>query len=173
MRDMTEEDAEYLFLLNSNEEVQKFCEKRVATHINEARAYISNILQQYQTNGIGRWLVFTKETNEFLGWAGLKIEKNVNNHESFVDLGYRILPQFWNKGYMTEAAAALVRYGFEERNYDVICGYVTVGHESSAKVLMKAGLKYVETFRYDEEEEDDWYELSREDYYRNIKKSKE
>ena len=46
-------------------------------------------------------------------------------------------------------------------------------NDPSKHVLMKAGLKYVETFRYDEEEEDDWYELSREDYYRNIKKSKE
>ena len=53
---------------------------------------IENIRQQYRTNGIGRMAVILKETGEFTGWAGLKLERNVNGHEQFYDIGYRFIP---------------------------------------------------------------------------------
>lgn len=53
------------------------------------------VRQQYVDNGIGRWAVVEKESGLFIGWAGLKIETNVNDHASFYDLGYRFLPEFW------------------------------------------------------------------------------
>uniref|UniRef100_A0A6B2LL66 N-acetyltransferase domain-containing protein n=1 Tax=Arcella intermedia TaxID=1963864 RepID=A0A6B2LL66_9EUKA len=153
-----------MFELHSNLEVQRYCEAP-ATHPDQVRAYIASLREQYRANGIGRWLVSLKSTGEALGWAGLKVERNVNGRASFVDLGYRILPAYWNKGYMTEAARALVQYGFERVGCERICGYVVKGHEASAKVLQKAGLRFVEDFWYTDEEQDEWYEITKEQYF--------
>jgi RimJ/RimL family protein N-acetyltransferase len=56
---------------------------------------IAMVRKQYVENGIGRWAVIEKDSGLFIGWAGLKIESNVNGHESFYDLGYRFIPEFW------------------------------------------------------------------------------
>lgn len=163
LREMTVDDESLMFQLNSDVEVQRELRSDCVT-TEETREIIKRILIQYEVNGIGRWLVFLKDTNEFLGWAGLKIETcEVYGRTAFVDLGYRILPQYWNKGYMTEAAKALVKYGFETMNYDTICAYIFTENIASAKVLQRAGLKYIGSFQY-ENESNDWYQISKEEY---------
>ena len=48
---------------------------------------IELIRKQYSSGDcIGRLAVIKKDTNEFLGWAGLKNESDVNNHVHFIDL---------------------------------------------------------------------------------------
>lgn len=56
---------------------------------------IARVRQQYIDTGVGRWAVVEKESGLFIGWAGLKVEANVNGHASFYDLGYRFIPEFW------------------------------------------------------------------------------
>ena len=68
-----------------------------------------------------------KSNGCFIGWAGIKIEHNVNGHESFVDLGYRFLPEHWDNGYATEASSALLTFGFDILKLDKICAYAETG----------------------------------------------
>jgi ribosomal-protein-alanine N-acetyltransferase len=169
-------DASFHFLLDSNPQVQQYCERKVITHIDSSHEYIRRVRAQYEQNGIGRLIVFLKETVKhpscgedihlFIGWAGLKIESDVNGHKSFVDLGFRILPEYWNKGYMTEAGKALVRYGFEVMKYEKIAAYLYSEHVASAKVLEKCGLKAIEEFidHDDNDSKSTWFEMSREEY---------
>jgi RimJ/RimL family protein N-acetyltransferase len=163
-------DASFHFLLDSNSQVQEYCERKVITHIDSSHEYIRRVRAQYVQNGIGRWIVFLKESDEdihpFIGWAGLKIESDVNGHERFVDLGFRILPDYWNKGYMTEAGKALVRYGFEVMKYEKIAAYLYSEHIASAKVLEKCGLRAIEEFidHDDNDAKNTWFEMSRDEY---------
>jgi hypothetical protein len=50
--------------------------------------YILLVQEQYKTNKIGRFVVILKETNELIGWAGLKYNTEiVNNKVDFYDIG--------------------------------------------------------------------------------------
>eukprot|EP01040_Poterioochromonas_malhamensis_P001047 gene1049-1111_t len=167
LRELILDDVHYMFELDSNEQVQQYCEKCPLTSPDQSREIIERIRKQYEENGIGRWIVFVKETNEFIGWAGLKMESDVNGHERFVDLGFRILPQYWNRGYMTEAAKALVQYGFNTMKYDKICAWILSDNPGSIRVVEKAGLKRISNFVY-EDEENEWYEITREEYLSSI-----
>lgn len=157
-RELEPTDDAGMFELDSNPEVHTYLGKNPVKTIEESRAAISSIMEQYRTNGIGRWAVLLKETGEFIGWAGLKLERNVNGHESHYDLGYRFIQKHWGKGYASEAAAAFVDYGFNVMKLEKINATADPSNAASRKVLERAGLKFIETFDHEGEEEV-WYEM--------------
>lgn len=96
------------------------------------------ILPQYKL-GIGRWAVHLKETDEFIGWCGLK--KLTNEY----DLGYRYLPKFWGKGYGTEAAQAALAFGIKNHIQPIV-GRAAKDSVASVKILQHIGLTLVEEY---------------------------
>lgn len=157
-RPLITEDDTHLFKLDSNHEVHTYLGKNPVTDIQQVRDVIENIQWQYAEFGIGRMAVILKETGEFIGWAGLKRERNLTQYGIYYDLGYRFMPQYWGKGYATEAAKAFVEYGFNIMNLEKINAYADAGNGNSRSVLEKTGLKLIETFD-DNGTESVWYEM--------------
>ena len=86
-----------------------------------------------------------------------------NGHTNYYDLGYRMMPRYWGKGFATESAIPCVEYGFNELKLETIYGMADMNNIASRKVLEKSGLHFVNTF------DDDgfavgWYELSKQDW---------
>jgi len=158
LRELLPTDDAGMFELDSNPEVHIYLGNNPVKSIEESREAIANIRQQYLENGIGRWAVILKETGEFIGWSGLKLEKNVNGHETFYDLGYRFIQKHWGKGYAFETAKAFVDFGFNEMNLRVINAYADFDNLGSRKVLEKVGMQFVNSFEYEGTEEV-WYEI--------------
>lgn len=105
LRDLRVTDIHGLFELDSNPIVHQYLGNNPIKEKSEATAYIENTRQQYSERGIGRWALVHKETNAFMGWSGLRFYTNqevFNGQTNFYDVGYRLLPQFWGKGYVTE-----------------------------------------------------------------------
>jgi RimJ/RimL family protein N-acetyltransferase len=159
---MVPSDAEGIFELDSNPEVHRYLGNDPVTSREQCHAAIAHIMGQYERNGIGRWAVILKETEEFIGWAGLKLESNVNGHEQFYDLGYRFIQKHWGKGYASEAAQAWVDYGFNVMKLEKINAFIDADNVASRKVIEKVGLKFIETFDYEGTEET-WYEMKNPD----------
>ncbi|MBF6609099.1 MAG: GNAT family N-acetyltransferase [Flavobacterium sp.] len=157
-REILPSDDYELFELDSDPEVHLYLGNKPVKNIQETRKIIANIRQQYLENGIGRWAAILKETGEFIGWAGLKVEKNVNGHYRFYDLGYRLKPQFWNRGFATESAKAFIDFGFSEMKLEKICAYTSALNAASAAVLRKCGMQHINTFVYDGADEL-WFEI--------------
>lgn len=158
LRELLSSDDEGVFELDSNKDVHKYLGNKPIKNIEEARNVIDFIRHQYIENGIGRWAVIEKETNNFIGWAGLKlIRDKINNHSNFYDLGYRLIPKYWGKGIATESAKALLDYGFEKLQLNIIYSMADTSNKASRNVLEKTGFKFVETFFLDGVEHD-WLE---------------
>ena len=153
LREMIPSDDEGMFELDSNPEVHRFLGNKPVKYIEESRGYIENIRKQYVENGTGRWAVILKETNEFIGWSGIKLVKeSVNNHQDFYEIGYRFIQKHWGKGYATEAGLAFVNYAFNEMKIENLYAYADAGNEGSRNVLEKLGMHYVNSFEFDGEE---------------------
>ena len=117
LRPIKASDAKDLFELDSNPKVHKYLGNNPVKHIDECKTYITSIQQQYKDYGMGRIAVVKKDTQEFIGWAGIKYEQNLRKEFNYYDLGYRLKEQFWGKGYATEAALASLDYGFKNLNF--------------------------------------------------------
>lgn len=159
LRELLPTDDIGMFELDSNPEVHRYLGSRPVTDIAQSREAIANIRQQYIINGIGRWAVILKETNEFLGWCGLKLEKNTNEHEQFYDLGYRFIQKHWGKGYGYESAQAFVDFGFNEMKLDTICATFEHGNTGSQRIMEKCGLHFVNDFTDEDGLRCSWYEM--------------
>lgn len=97
-------------------------------------------LNQWSTNGFGLWMFYLKETNEWIGRGGLR-RINLNGSEE-VEIGYALMPQFWNRGFATEITQACIEIAFEVLRLKNIVCFTLPTNKSSQRVMQKAGLTY-------------------------------
>ncbi|MBB2149034.1 GNAT family N-acetyltransferase [Pedobacter gandavensis] len=164
LREITLEDAPLMFKMDSDPEVHKYLGSNPLKKISESEEIIRFIRQQYEENGIGRWAVIDKESNQFVGWGGIKfITTPINDRNQFYEVGYRFLKEHWGKGYATESAKASLKYAFEKMNLETVYAMAHGENAGSRHVLQKSGLKITGHFD-DEGIKCDWFEISREDW---------
>ena len=147
LRPLELSDAEAFFEMDSNPLVHKYLWNNPVTNIEEIHTIIAMIKQQYLDNSIGRFAMILKETNQFIGWAGLKYNtKLVNNKNHFYDIGYRLNENFWGKGYASQASFAWLDYGFNTMNIQKMTAAAHTDNTASNRILQKIGLKMTEDY---------------------------
>lgn len=141
LREFIPSDAEYIFRLHNDVDVMKYIssKKDKGFTMQECESFIEKCMLGYQKHpGIGIWATITKETNEFIGWTTLKhLDKTVD-----MEIGYRYFKSFWGLGYATEAARALVDYGFDVLNLNKITAIAMIENRASIRVIKKLGMVY-------------------------------
>jgi [ribosomal protein S5]-alanine N-acetyltransferase len=86
-----------------------------------------------------QWAI-TLPGDELAGAVGLTLHQD----PSMGDLGYWIGVVYWNQGYATEAARAVIAFGFSELHLPRIEAMCFSDNLASARVLEKAGLVFEE-----------------------------
>lgn len=164
LRKFVEEDYQRLFLLDSDPEVMKYIGMPALTEMEESKAVLHHILNQYKNLGIGRLAVIEKESGLLIGWSGLKMHtEEINGHQNFYDLGYRFLRETWGKGYAKESAKASLEFGFNDLNAEVIYAHAHSENVASNTILTQLGFENKGEFT----EPDGicfWYELKKENF---------
>ena len=159
LREIIHTDLDNLFEMDSDPEVHRYLGNKPVTTKEEIEKVIEFIRQQYKENGIGRWAMIEKASNNFIGWTGLKfVTETVNNRTNYYDLGYRLNRKFWGKGFATEGAIASLDYGFKELRLKKIIATANIENIASNKIISNLGFELLETFKY-EGESTNWYEL--------------
>ncbi|MBL7718688.1 MAG: GNAT family N-acetyltransferase [Flavipsychrobacter sp.] len=165
LREIVPGDSKALFAMDSDPEVHTYLGNNPITELQQAEKAIAHIRQQYLDNGIGRWAVIERASGELIGWAGLKLVKEVRGgHADYYDVGYRFAKPYWGQGYATESALASVAYGFNVMKLDVLNATADTGNLASIKVLQKAGLKIKHEFKDEDGIPHYWFELSRDEW---------
>lgn len=140
LRQITSNDFDDLYRMNSDPDVMKFVgDGSVRTReqmVHEMEALMSHYLRK---PGLGVWAVELKDTSQFVGAAGLVFHDDSEE----VEVGYRFMKEHWGKGYATEAASALVKYGFEKLGLKKIVSFAHVDNRGSTRVMEKIGMQYV------------------------------
>ena len=161
LRELEYTDENDLFEMDYDPEVKLYIENNTLKSIDEISKVIEIIKGQYKENGMARWAVVDKLTNEFIGWSGLKyFNKPLNNHNHFYELGFRFKKKHWGKGFATDSSTAILDYGFANLNVDKIFAITNPENVNSKKVLSKLGFNFQETFDY-EGDPTDWFELKK------------
>jgi RimJ/RimL family protein N-acetyltransferase len=104
--------------------------------------WLDDHIRQFEKIGFGMGSVFLKETNEFVGRAGLFHCPDVINNIREIEMGYGILKKYRNKGYATELACGLITWGFKHLNINKIVALSRFDNLQSRRVLEKAGMEY-------------------------------
>jgi len=98
----------------------------------------ARILDYYAAHpGLGIWMTIERDTGER---AGFHLLNNIQG-ESIIQVGFALLEPFWDRGYGTEMAAEVLRYGFADLELPVIAGMASRQNVASQRVLAKIGLE--------------------------------
>ena len=148
LRPLELSDAVGMFEMDANPIVHKYLWNTPTQNIEETITLIENVKNQYIFNNIGRFATILKETNELIGWTGIKFVTDhiENGNTNFYDYGYRLNEKFWNKGYATEATKAWLDYGFNQMKIDKMNAYTHSENGASNHVLQKVGFHFMEDY---------------------------
>lgn len=116
-----------------------------------AEQWISKHQADFDENRI---VHFAIDDGQLAGAMGL-----VMKDEGIAEIGYWVGVPFWGRGYATEAAEAVVRYGFEERGLRRIFAWHFGRNPSSGRVLQKIGMQYEGTLRQHLKKWDEYVDL--------------
>lgn len=139
LRNWQERDRDLFHLINSDDRVMEFFTMR------RSRAEADELMDLLQagiaTNGFGFAAIEIAGTGETAGFAGLHRTRNVPGvAEGTVEIGWRMAPAFWGKGFVSEAARRWRDFGFDDLGLDrIICFAVADNHRSTA-VMRRIGM---------------------------------
>ena len=91
-------------------------------------------------HGWGFWAVEEKASGQFIGFTGLHHTKECLPFPPTVEIGWRLAPAFWRKGYATEAAKEALHVGFEILNLNEIVSFAVVSNVKSRAVMERLGM---------------------------------
>lgn len=81
----------------------------------EVTAWLDKQLKNYADYGYGLWAIIDRETEAFIGQAGLTLQYagSEDQSEREIEVGYLLCREFWHMGYATEVARACKNYAFK------------------------------------------------------------
>jgi hypothetical protein len=100
-----------------------------------------NFIKACESCNLVHGIVFTillKDTREIIGVISLEIEPE---HERGM-FGYWIGKDYWGNGYCTEAARAVLDFGFKKLNLHRIFAQYMKENEASGKIMKNIGMQY-------------------------------
>ena len=101
--------------------------------IEDSVEYLKSAIEENET-----WAITVKSDGTVIGGIGLHITRI----ETVRELGYVLHPDFWGKGIMTEAAKAVIEFGFTDLHLDGIIVFRNVNNVRSGRVIQKCGFRY-------------------------------
>jgi len=147
LRRFTMADVDNLTDLDADPDVMRFVNGGVPTPRDEIETdFLPAFLGYYQRFAeYGFWAAIERSTGDFLGWFHFRPQPGSPPDEA--ELGYRLRKSAWGKGYATEGSRALIRKGFTEFSVQRVTAEAAAENTASRRVMEKAGLTLVRTFR--------------------------
>jgi [ribosomal protein S5]-alanine N-acetyltransferase len=112
LRNFSENDANAIYEIFSNESVAEFYDSEAFTHIDQAKSFVNSRIRLNEEGGIRafRWAICMKsEPNIVIGSCGFH---SANKSFSSFEIGYELNQSYWRKNIAFEAVDAMLNYCF-------------------------------------------------------------
>ena len=139
LRNWEERDRDLFHRINSDERVMEFFPFRRDRA--QADAKMDELRAVIERDGYGFAAAEIAATGECIGFVGI----TGTDHLPFlpsgaVEIGWRLAPEFWGKGYVTEASEAWLAYGFETLGLGEIVSFAVDNNRRSTAVMERLGM---------------------------------
>lgn len=115
----------------------------------ESHAMARRIRDLIAVRGWGLWAVEERAGAPFIGFVGLHVPSSELPCSPCVEIGWRLAPAYWGKGYATEAAQAALGVGFGVLELDEIVSFTATSNLRSQAVMERLGMRRMaDTFEH-------------------------
>jgi RimJ/RimL family protein N-acetyltransferase len=151
--------------LNADPRVMEFFPSTLKR--SESKALMARLQNQFAEKGYTYFSTEVKKTGKWIGFIGLSYQDYPADFTPAVDIGWRLIPEAWGKGYASEGARRCLDYAFETRSLDRIVSVCPRSNTNSERVMKRIGMQRQSVFihpkliGYPHLEDCLWYEISR------------
>jgi [ribosomal protein S5]-alanine N-acetyltransferase len=134
LRQLLTTDDSAIFVHRSDDLVNKYLEGFRHSSIEETRAFIDRVQNEVKNDKTILWVITEKGNDRFIGTVCLW---NISREEDKAETGYTLVPAFQRKGYMNEALAKVIDFGFNTMKLRTIEAYTHKDNKGSIQLLIK------------------------------------
>ncbi len=106
----------------------------------ESDASVDRIEMAFDTEGFGVWAVEVLGVAPFVGYVGLARAEFEAPFTPAVEIGWRLARAYWGQGYASEAASAVLAFGFDRLGLDGIVSFTSHPNLPSQQVMRRIGM---------------------------------
>lgn len=140
VRNWIEADRDLFHEINSDPEVMAYFPFRRSRA--QADELFDRIRGTINETGLGFFALALRQNNQAIGFCGLAhTDLEPLLPKGSVEIGWRLARPFWGKGYVTEAASALLAYGFDQRGLEEIVSFAVGENSRSTAVMKRIGMR--------------------------------
>lgn len=139
IKEVSIDDAKIVHTIHSIPEVDKYNTLGLPNNIDETKELIRPAIED-QSNNVRKqfaWIASLKKSNEIIGLCGMFLTAD---KFKMGEIYYKLIPDFWGKGYATEIAKALVNFGFNDLLLHRIEAGAAVENIKSLRIFEKIGM---------------------------------
>lgn len=144
LRKIAATDLDDMFRYASDPEVTKYVLWDTHQTLEDTRQFLDYALEAYRNEDVSPWGIECKENGKFIGTIDFV---SWSERHRTAEIGYTIGRPYWGKGYMTEAARELLKFGFEHMDLLRIQARCFPENIGSERVMQKLGMTYEGTLR--------------------------
>jgi ribosomal-protein-alanine N-acetyltransferase len=138
LRQLVISDANEIFALRSDGNVNKYLDRKPSKSIDDAKTFIQAIDENIQRNNSIYWAITLNGSDKLIGTICLF---DFSDDNLKAEIGYELLPDFQGKGIMQEAASKVIDFGFQHIGLNSIEAYTHSENQSSTRLLEKFNFK--------------------------------
>ncbi|MBA3815534.1 MAG: GNAT family N-acetyltransferase [Parachlamydiaceae bacterium] len=139
LRHWQQEDLEYFAAMNTDPHVMEFFP--AVKNFDESLREYQAIEKHFENHGYGWWAVSESNNSKFIGFIGLRYIDFPAAFTPAVEIAWRLMYEYWGKGYATEGAIASLEYGFEIQRLPEIISFTSAQNIRSRKVMERIGMQ--------------------------------
>jgi RimJ/RimL family protein N-acetyltransferase len=126
--------------MNADPRVTEFLPTPLSREASDA--LVARVEAHFERHGFGLWAVEIPGVTPFAGFVGLSTPPFEAPFQPCVEVGWRLSPETWGKGYATEGARAALEYGFATVGLEEILSWTVPANTRSRRVMEKLGMTH-------------------------------
>jgi [ribosomal protein S5]-alanine N-acetyltransferase len=138
LRSFRGEDVDRMVQLFANADFMRFS-SGVFTQRKQTAAFIDKVIAWDRAGIPSQFAVIPRGEDAIIGYCGFFYHPEHAIEE--IEIGYRLDPDYWNRGLITEAARAVRDHGFRDRKLSRVISLIHPENIPSRRVAEKNGMK--------------------------------
>jgi ribosomal-protein-alanine N-acetyltransferase len=139
LRQLRSSDDKEIFALRSDDNVNRYLDRKPGKSIDDAKNFIHTINENIQRNESIYWAIILNGIGKLVGTICLF---NFSDDNLKAEIGYELLPDFQGKGIMQEATSKAINFGIHHIGLNSIEAYTHSENQNSIRLLEKLNFKW-------------------------------
>jgi RimJ/RimL family protein N-acetyltransferase len=111
----------------------------------ETADFLQTQMDEWDSYGFGCWIAIERDTSQIIGYVGISVPTFLPEILPAVEVGWRLDPTAWSKGYASEGARAALAEAFTTLALEEVCSVPQVGNPASSRVCDRLGMRLERT----------------------------